>query len=208
MKSTIAGWFLAILLWFALSFSLGWYYTFTYYGRVGWPMPTPESLAALILYYFSVLNVDLKIQAVHWMAVFPIAGALWICALSFSHRVFDEARPAIGSLWRFALATLPLILPGPWMAYLGGQTDGGFDWDRMIQVALRGGNITPWGWLTPMYFSLGVVALVLHIYLYKKLFTFRGKRAVHHFLLSAILLFLTVSVLGAIAAIPLRLWLE
>jgi hypothetical protein len=45
---SIAYWFAAVSLWLGLAFSLGWYYTFTYYGRSGWLMPLPEACGGLL----------------------------------------------------------------------------------------------------------------------------------------------------------------
>ena len=132
------------VLWLALGFSLGWYYTFTYYGRSGWPMPIPEGCAALILYYFSVLNVSTEIQAVHWIIVFPVAGWLWVSSLDLVDRFFRGEQTPKGHLsLAFALTSLPLSLPGPLISWWAGQTDGGFSGERMVEVALRRGWVHP-----------------------------------------------------------------
>lgn len=73
-----------IVLWLLLGFSLGWYYTFTYYWRSGWPMPTVECCGTLIMYYFSVVTAATPVQAVHWMAVFPPAGVIWAALLTLT----------------------------------------------------------------------------------------------------------------------------
>lgn len=81
MRKTAQNSFVALLCWLALAVSLGWYYTVTYFGAVGWPMPSVETLGVLFLYYFSVLNVATEIQAVHWLLVFPLRGHRGLLAI-------------------------------------------------------------------------------------------------------------------------------
>jgi hypothetical protein len=202
-------WCVSLAIWLCLGLSLGWYYTITYYGRVGWPMPTPEPCAALILYYFSVLNVSTELQAVHWMLVFPIVGILWALVLRATARFFGGIKSSLGeSAYRFGLATLPFALPIPWMTYLAGQTEAGFSIHRMLDVALRHGFVSPWPSLNPMYFALGLVSLALEIRAYRACYSPRGARAWKHFLSAAIVLLVGVAVLGAFLAVPLRAGLE
>jgi hypothetical protein len=202
-------WPLGTVFYLALGFSLGWYYTFTYYGRTGIPMPHPESCAAIVLYYFSVLNVDTEIQAVHWMIVFPITGLIWAIALSsLAPRFGMPAIPAVRVYLLTAIACIPLAAPGPAMAILAGWQDGAFTFDRMIAVALRRGNRLPDPWLTPLYLTLGVSALLLQWIALRACFKQSIGPAIRHYLVSAIALFLTSAVLGAALSIPLRLTLE
>lgn len=200
---------LGTALYLALGFSLGWYYTFTYYGRTGIPMPHPESCAAIVLYYFSVLNADTEIQAVHWMAVFPLSGMLW--ALSLSRLAPRFGAPAI-SIRRVYLVTafacIPLVAPGPAMAILAGWQDDAFTFDRMIAVALRRGNRTPDTWLTPLYLTLGLAALTLQWRALRRCFQQSFGSAIQHYLVSAIVLFVAAAIFGAALSVPLRLFLE
>ncbi|MCC6694399.1 MAG: hypothetical protein IT365_02105 [Candidatus Hydrogenedentes bacterium] len=196
-------------IWLGIGFSLGWYYTFTYYGRAGWPMPLPETCAALVLYYFSVLNVDTEWQALHWMLVFPAAAALWVECLRRCARWMGLAQPPFATVFvLFGLAALPLALPGPWMAWIAGLMDGGFHADRMLAVALRRGFVTPWTWLSPMYAGLGTIGLVLHIRVYSRIFRIPRAKAFMHFPVSMIVLVIVAAVLASVAALPLRLWFE
>ncbi|MCC6491170.1 MAG: hypothetical protein IT364_27020 [Candidatus Hydrogenedentes bacterium] len=198
-----------ITIWLGVGFSLGWYYTFTYYGRAGWPMPLPETCAALVLYYFSVLNVDTEWQALHWMLVFPAAAALWVECLRRCARWMGYAQPPFRTVFLlFGLATLPLALPGPWMAWIAGIQDGAFHVDRMLAVALRRGFVTPWSWLSPMYAGLGTLGLFLQLTAYKRNFRMPGAKAWMHYPLSMLALVATSAVSAAIAALPLRLWFE
>jgi len=202
-------WGPAIGLWLGLGLSLGWYYTFTYYGRSGWPMPLPDCCAALILYYFSVLNAPTEIQAVHWMLVFPMAGILWVFALWGLAPFFGGRRPAFDrTLFRISLASLPLVAPAAWMTYIAGNTADGFTRERMFLVALRRANVSPWTWLSPLYLALGLLALALQVYLYRKSFGLHCKKAWQHFMASAILLTVLACVVGALAGMPLRLCFE
>jgi len=199
----------ACLIWACVGFSLGWYYTFTYYGRSGWPMPVPEALSGIILYYFSVLNVRTEIQAVHWLLMFPLAGLLWVSLLTVTAPFFGGRKTEYGwSLVRMSVTLTPLILPVPVMMYFAGRTFSGFSVQHIGQVALRHANVTPGSWVTPVYVGLGAAALVWQIFLYAKIYEMRGKRAWIHFMTGLILLVIMSAGLASLAAIPLRYWLE
>lgn len=203
------GWCLAILLWLGLGFSVGWYYTVTYYGRTGLPIPTPEVCAALVVYYFSVLNVDTEIQALHWMLAFPVSGALWTLSLVVSARRFGASGGSSGRCALYlAMANAPLVLPGPWMAWVAGATDAGYDWSRMMDVALRRGWVSPWDGLNALYLTLGVGVLMLQGWAYCRAFELRGRQALTHALASGVVLVVSAAVLGALGAWPLRALFE
>lgn len=209
LRHPVIDWLLSVMLYLALGFSLGWYYTFTYYGRTGIPMPHPESCAAIVLYYFSVLNVDTEIQAIHWMVVFPITGLLWAGALTRLAPRFGMSTPSLVNVYLLtAIACIPLAAPGPVMAILAGWQDDGFTFDRMLKVALRRGNRSPDPWLTPLYLVLGVTALGLQWRLLRACFRQSLGSAIRHYLVSAIALIVAAAVLGASLSIPLRLALE
>lgn len=198
----------AMACWLLLAVSIGWYYTITYFGRVGWPMPSVETVGALLLYYFSVLNVETEIQAVHWLAVFPLAGGLWAVVLRRTYRG-DSARPSLAGLFAaLGLASLPLGLPMPYMMYVAGQTGAGWEFQRMIDVALRRGNVSPWWWLSPVYFALGVAAFGLHLWVLHRAFPAPLPAQARHILLASVAYVLAVAVLGSVAAWPLRAWME
>lgn len=205
----VSAWAVAILVWLALGFSLGWYYTFTYYGRAGWPMPLPECWAALLLYYFSVLNIETEGQAVHWMLAFPTAGLLWAACLQLTAPWLGLWRPSGYKLaGALVFAALPLAIPGPAMAWLAGQTDAGFDWGRMTAVALRRGNVRPEPWLTPLYVGLGFLCLAMQWGLCRRLYGGTGRPGWSHYPLTAVVLALAACVIGAAVGFPLRLVLE
>ena len=62
--------------------------------------------------------------------------------------------------------------------------------------------------MTPLYIGLGLLALILQIRMYKSLFDVKGVNALRHFLVSAVILSLMASGLGAAASIPLRALFE
>ena len=199
----------AVALWLLLAIGVGWYYAITDYDRSGWPMPVPEACAPLILYYFSVLNAPTWVQALHWLVLFPIAGVLWVTTLTVTAPFFGGRRTEYGwALVRFAVTTLPLAAPTPLMAYLAGQTGYGFAWGRMVAVVLRQAGCMPWWWLTPLYVVLATIELVWQLFVYVKVFDTHGKKAVLHYLVSAVLLALLSCGAGTLTALSLRWWLE
>ncbi len=163
-----------------------------------------------MLYYFSVLNVDTEVQALHWMIVFPLAGVLWVLALTITdRRVQHGDGPNVArALWMFALCTVPLILPAPYMAYVAGTDRGPWDFHTMMLVALRREFVSPRPWLSPLYLVLALAAIAAHIAVYRRLFSIRGQRAWRHFLFAAIVFVIVCVTLAATAAIPLRFFFE
>jgi hypothetical protein len=125
-------------LYLAVGMSLGCYYTATYFGRSGWPLPSCEAVSGVLLYYLSVVDTSTEIQAFHWMAVFVAAGHLWIgslwCVSNQLTRTSDRFRNLGLSV---ALGTIPLSLPIPFMVCWMGDTADGFSWSRFIAVCLR-----------------------------------------------------------------------
>lgn len=197
----------AAVIWLLLGLSLGWYYTFTYYGRAGWPMPMVEPITAILLYYFSVLNVRTEGQAIHWMIVFPASGFLWCaCLYAVAQRHGALRVPFARLCMLYALASVPMVLPAPWMSLVAAQTPDGPTLERMIAVALRRGFVSPWPWLSPGYAALAVAGAVLQLALYPRLFTLRGLAAARHLGLSALACVVAACVLGAVLGWPLR-WL-
>ena len=198
-------WIGTLAVWIAVGVSLGWYYTFTYYGRTGIPMPTLESCAALLLYYFSVSNVDTEIQAIHWVLVFPIAGVLSPLSLHLTARVLKLAPPALDKFsFALACAAIPMALPGPFMAWAAGYTDAGFDASLMIDVALRRATQPPWAWLSPLYLGLGVASLGLQVRVYRAAYAIPLRRALVHFPASGIVLTVLAGVIGTLISFPIR----
>lgn len=196
----------AIVLWLLLAVSVGWYYTFTYYGRTGIPVPLPEPCAAVILYYFSVVpGASSGFQAAHWVLVFPLVGLLWVAVLNTSAPWFGGRREHYAwAAGRLSGTLLPVIAPLPVLAWFGGATAAGFSFGRMVDVALRrAGAPAPW-WLTPLYIVLGVAALVWQFKTYRRIYDLYGKKAVYHLLTSAVVLALLAVGAGALLAWPLR----
>ena len=61
---------------------------------------------------------------------------------------------------------------------------------------------------TRLFVGLAIVSLVWQVFLYLKVFEIRGRQAILHFLISAILLTCLACGLSTFAAFPLRWWLE
>ena len=199
----------AIGIWLLLGLSLGWYYTFTYYGRAGWPMPMVEPCTALLLYYFSVLNIATEGQAIHWMLVFPAAGFLWCAALHWVANRQQACRVSFATLCAvMALGSLPMALPAPWMAWIAAQTADGPTLERMIAVALRRGFVNPWPGLSPSYACLALLGLAWQIAAYRWLFTYRGLAMLRHLALSALVCVVAACIIGGTLGWPLRWLLE
>jgi hypothetical protein len=157
------------------------------------------------LYYFSVANVSTAVQAVHWLAAYPLAGCLWAAALTQTARRMRIESPPLGRVYlALSLAAIPIALPGPWMAWIAGSGPEGFEWGRMVLVALRREESAPWTWLTPLYFGLGLLSLGAQLFAYRRLYPIPFRKAVVHYLVSAIALSLAAAVIGAVAAYPLR----
>lgn len=187
--------------WSMLGLSLGWYYTVTYFGRVGWPMPSVETLGALLLYYFSVINAATEIQALHWMLVFPLSGFLWT-GIAWIFLRPNESLPRLA--WLLSLCSLPLCLPAPYLMFLAGQTGEGWDIARMLAVALRRGNLAPWPSLSPTYLALGLVALSLHMRILRRASQPPWPIFLRNLLAACLVYVVAVALLGSLLSFPLR----
>ncbi len=199
----------AVLVWEAVGVSLGWYYTLTYFGGQGWPLPTPEDLGACLMYYFSVLNVRTEIQAIHWIVVFPVAGLLWSGVLTWTApfaggRRGDAPRVCLG----IALAALPLAAPLPFLTWFAGQVDGRFEFARMMAVALRRGWRMPPDWLSPVVLMLALVGLGVQWWVYRRMLAVPPRRALAHYAGAAAVYFVAVTASAVLVAVPLRACFE
>ena len=106
------------------------------------------------------------------------------------------------------MASLPVTVAGPWMAYLAGEAPGGWSWDRMVSVALHRTAASSRPWMGPLYVSLALVALAVQVYYYRVAFDINGRKAWAHYLTAAAALAFLCCGLGVAAAVPLRAWLE
>ena len=172
-------------------------------------MPIPEALGACLLYYFSVLNVETEIQAVHWLVVFPLAGLLWSGILAWTAPLLGGRRNVkkYFQLW-MAVAALPLVLPLPYLTWYAGAVEGQFVPARMLAVALRRGWRFAPEWLSPLFLLLALVAFGIQWWVYRKMLGVPRRRALAHFVGAAAIYFTAVTALALAAAIPLRTWLE
>ena len=207
------------LLYLLLGLSLGCYYTATYFGRSGWPLPSCEAISGVLLYYFSVINASTEVQAVHWMAAFLLAGYLWIVVLWFASRRIlgagssgkDGCANAQTSDNRFAalglsaaLGAVPLSLPIPFMVWWMGSTDDGFSWSHFVSVCLRHAWVNPPVWLNYVYFGLGLAGFVLQIALFRRIWHTSGKRFFATYGLAIGVLLLSSIGVGLLVSYPLR----
>jgi len=180
-----------MLLYLSFGLSLGCYYTATYFGRGGWPLPSCEAVSGALLYYFSVMNTTTETQAVHWVTVFVVAGYLWIASLwVVSNRLAGTvpARPNhVRRLGRghdrftalglsVAVATIPVSLPIPFMVRWMGGTRDGFHWSRFIAVCLRHGWVNAPIWLNYVYCALAGTAFIAQIVLLRRRWRINLKR--------------------------------
>lgn len=205
----ITDWVYALLLWLWFAAALGLYYATTYFADTRWPLPSPECLLSITLYYFSVVDTDTDIQSIHWMVTVVVSGLLWVGVLGITAPYF-EGRRAIFSYaaLRFSLATLPLSLAAPWLAYFAGSSDSGFSFRQLLDVALRREMIAPPPWLDYLFVGLACVALLIQLAVYRAAFEVPAKKAWMHLLSSALMAALLAVGLGTAVAFPLRAWLE
>ena len=122
----------------------------------------------------------------------------------------SEAKPPVierleGTEWQKSRSFCPAVITqGGRIAWLAGQTSSGFEVHRMVAVALRRGVVTPPGWLTPLYFGLGLVALAAQIYVYGHTLQVPRRRAWMHWPAAAVVLVLVCIVAASLVAYPLR----
>lgn len=192
-------------LYLALGSSLGCYYTATYFGRSGWPLPSCEAVSGVLLYYFSVINASTEMQAFHWMAVFVAAGYLWIASLWYASNRMNGARDRFTTLGLpVALATIPISLPIPFMVWWMGSTNDGFSWSRFIAVCLRHAWVHPPIWLNCVYFGLAAIVLATQIAIIRKKWGGNRKRFFATLALAFGLLLVVAIAAGIVLSSPLR----
>ncbi len=206
-----------VLIYLLFGLSLGCYYTATYFGATGWPLPSCEAIAGVLLYYFSVMNTSTELQAVHWMVVFVAAGYLWIASLwHVSDRLTGAATLAAGSdgaaaQERFArlgrsvaVSTLALSVPIPFMVWWIGGTDSGFSWSRFVAVCLRHGWVTPPIWLNHVYFVLATVTFVTQMVVIRRQWRMNWKRFCVTLGVAFVMLLVISIASGTLLSYPLR----
>jgi hypothetical protein len=212
---------LIVLIYLSFGLSLGCYYTATYFGATGWPLPSCEAIGGVLLYYFSVVNAPTELQAVHWMAVFAAAGYLWIAGLWYvsarltaaaplaaqpdgatAHDGFARIAPAV------AVSTLPLSVPIPFMVWWMGGTDGGFSWSRFVAVCLRHAWVSPPIWLNHVYFVLAAITLATQFTILRRQLRMNWKRLCVTFAVAFVMLLVISIASGTLLSYPLRLLFE
>ena len=192
-------------LYLALGLSLGCYYTATYFGRSGWPLPSCEAVSGVLLYYFSVINASTEMQAFHWMTVFVAAGYLWIASLWHVANRLTETRDRFLTLGLpVAVATVPISLPIPFMVWWMGGTSDGFTWSRFLSVCLRHAWVHPPVWLNYVYFGLSTVALITQIAIIRRKWRVKWKRFLGALALAFGTLLVAAIGAGIVLSYPLR----
>ncbi|MBI2425153.1 MAG: hypothetical protein HYV27_20170 [Candidatus Hydrogenedentes bacterium] len=208
-RQTLLDVFNAIVLWLVLAFSVGWYYAVTYFAGGAWPLPLPEALAGFTAYYFSQASTHAPLQVLHWLILFPLAGVAWVYLLSVTAPYFGgRCESFTWALWRFSLASLPLSLPGPYLAWAAGARHGHWGFQSMMQVAFRQDGHPPLAWITPLYVVLALIALALQVHAHRRVFHLRGQAVWHHLLLSGAIYLFAVAGFANFAAYPIRYFLE
>ena len=208
-RQTLLDVFNAVVLWLVLAFSVGWYYAVTYLPGTGWPLPLPEALAGLTGYYFSQASTHAPLQVLHWLALFPLAGVAWVYLLGVTAPYFGgRCESFTWALWRVALASLPLSLPGPYLAWAAGARQGDWSFHAMLEVAFRHDGSPVPGWISPLYLILALAALALQVHAHRRLFHLRGTAAWHHLWLTGLIYLFAVAGAATFAAYPIRYFLE
>jgi hypothetical protein len=197
-KTTVSNWVLAAVLWVGVAFSLGWYHYLTPLGRKGWPLPTPESAAALVGELFTPRSFGLAHDQWSWLVLVPCAGLLWVCLLYLTAAFFGENRVGFSqTLKRFALSNVPLVVAGPLLMAASWKWDWGYWWEasRLLGIEARvfgalpwTDQTAPWSWLGPVFLAVGGAVLGIQCAVYWQSFQIPGKRIVPHVLVSAGLL--------------------
>ena len=209
-RETIQDLALAVLLWTALAFGLMWHRLAMLDRASGpFPMPVPESLAAFGFHYFSAVPLTGRAALIRWELAVPLAGLLWTAALTLTAPFFNGRRAVFGyTCLRMGLAALPTAAIGPWMAYVAGTTSAGFVWGRMTDVLLGVAPMPAFAWLHPLYAALSALTIAIQVRICMVAFDLKGLNLARHYLVSAALAGLVACGAGALAAAPLRGWLE
>ncbi len=171
---------LAVALWAGLAVSVGWYYACIRHMNHDWPMclPTPEAGASLLCYHFAMETSRTAPHVVVWLAAFPMAGMLWVFALSALSPYFrGEHPPFPQTLLHFAMANIPLVILAPWMTYLAGQSRDGFFWHDVLNAANQRYMASPGTWMVPLYLIMAATVLFIQFQIYRNVFHIRGKAA-------------------------------
>lgn len=197
----------ATLLWLGLGVSVGGYYAFSGNGLGGWPLPFPEACGAWILDHFSTAKAPGEYGSLQWLLLFPIAGLIWVSVLSITAPFFGGRR--VEYMWtieRLSVTCLPLLIPLPLIIYFFVKAFSRATWRLALTAGLQRLGYVPHQWLTPVYLTLTVIALVWQIYLYTKIFDLRGKAACRHYVFSLGVSGVLASGMAVVVSIPLQAW--
>jgi hypothetical protein len=194
---------LAIAIWVALAYSVGWYHSITRIGVRGWPLPSPESLAAFGGYAIYLSKWNPPYETLWWFVLFPATGVVWVTLLNLTCGFFGGQSPGIMMSSRaMAFATLPIVLLGPLVSYYVWNDAGTLR--NFYLKAAQFGIVEPEPWLGVAYFVCAIVSLIAQAVVHQRIFGMRGGKALAHF--SVTWLILVCSVSGA-AGLLQQCWL-
>lgn len=199
-RTSIADFLKALALWALVAFSVGWFYRFTYHGGFSIPLPFPEAVATVLLHYFSLGTSNPQYELIHWFVGFPVAALLWITLLAATSPAFG-GRPLDLSLTtlRFAMAAIPLALPGPFLALMAAGTGDRFGFRQMMDVAMLRTAPPSYPWVTALYIVVAAISLVIQLRVYSKAVGTTGIRGFQHLVFAFVLLCMTSAGAGALA---------
>ncbi|MCC6728355.1 MAG: hypothetical protein IT208_03350 [Chthonomonadales bacterium] len=181
----------------AAGVSVGLYYTASYYGRAGGPVPTPVALAAPLAYYVALpASADTRQQALLWEAAFVACGVLWAATLCACGRAVGRRPPLSGMVCVVGAVGWPLLAPLPWMAAAAGATPSGWRWSQLLDVCLRRAWMDPAPWMHAAYFAAGLAALGFEALVLRRIL---GRGCLPYAVAGA-LLFLLITMCAALGA--------
>jgi len=175
---------LAVALWCALAYSVGWYHTLTRLGAKGYPLPSPETAIVHTAYFTALSRIDVSYETAWWFAVFVLVGVVWVGLLVMTAPFFGGQKAGFArALRNFALASLPLACMGPVVAWYVWERRGKFLYDEIYLRVVEFGLVEPEPWLGPAYMGLAGVSLLAQFYVHVKTFGIRPASTVIHFVL-------------------------
>ncbi|MBN2311330.1 MAG: hypothetical protein JXR94_20300 [Candidatus Hydrogenedentes bacterium] len=177
----LSSWATAILLWVGLGFSLAWYHYLAEYGRAGWPVPTPEAAAGLLIYRGYASPLQRLVRDVYWLVAVAGGAGLWVGLLHVTAPYFGGGGGKLCDVARdFAYTSVPLVVLGPLVTAAAWYWEWGYWWSRTDWFAAWARLARPWPWLGPAYLAAAGAALAFQFVVYWKTVRVRGVKLVAH----------------------------